>query len=92
MLGLIGILSVSLILCLLYIRKLHRRLSGYEHIWEQIESVADKNLDGTFTIDVRHLEEHTEPYEMHASDVPSGIRLLKLDGTGGLGPHNPRAA
>jgi hypothetical protein len=90
MLGLIIVLSVALALSFLYIIRLHRRLRGYEHIWAQIESVADNNLDGSFTINIQHLEE--QPNEMHSSEVPSGIRLLRMDGVGGLGPHNPRAA
>jgi hypothetical protein len=79
MLGLIGILSVCLVGSLIYIYKLHTRLHGYEHVWEQIENIADKNQDGTFTINIQHLEEHPNPYELHASDAPSGTRLLDLD-------------
>lgn len=80
MLGLIGILSVCLAGCVVYIYKLHARLRGYEHVFEQIESVADRNQDGTFTINIQHLEEHPAPYELHASDAPAGTRLLDLDG------------
>jgi hypothetical protein len=87
MLTLVGILSISLMGCLFYCHKLKQQLRGYEHVWEQIESIADRNQDGSFTLDVKHLEEH-DPYEVHAvSDDPSGIRLLELDGMGGLSPR-----
>jgi hypothetical protein len=66
---------------LFYIHQLHGRLRAYEHIWHQIEAVADKNQDGKFTIDIQHLEDaHQDPLELHATIAPSGVRLLTLDG------------
>lgn len=93
MFGLVVALSVSLIGSLVYIRKLHARLRGYEHLWQQIESIGDKNLDGTFTISIQHLEEHS-PMELHATNVPtSGVRLLELDGMGSRASgFDPKAA
>lgn len=38
--------------------KLRARLRQYEHIWSQLEAVGDRNQDGSFTIDVSHLEDH----------------------------------
>lgn len=86
-------LSAFLIVCLLYIRKLHKRLAAYEKIWQEIESIADRNEDGTFTINIQHLEEH--PYQLHASSAPSsGVRLMELDGFSSRSSHgfDPRAA
>jgi hypothetical protein len=91
MLSLIVALCVGIVSCLLYIRRLHGRLRGYEHIWEQIENVADRNLDGTFTINIQHLEEEMDPHQLHASSPSPGMRLLDLQ-PDTLGPHNPRAA
>jgi PIN domain nuclease of toxin-antitoxin system len=73
--------GIYVVASLLYIRRLHVQLRGYEHIWQQIESVADKNEDGKFTIDIQHLEDaHQDPLELHATAAPSSIRLLTLDG------------
>lgn len=86
MLMLVSILSLSLIGCMVYIHKLKQRLRAYEHIWTQIEAVADHNEDGTFNINVQHLEDaHQDMFEAHANDTPSGVRLLELDGRGSLG-------
>lgn len=65
---------------LMYIRYLNKRLKAYEHIWQQIEEVADHNEDGSFNINIQHLEEQ-DPFEVHADNIPSsGVRLLELDG------------
>lgn len=66
------------ILSLFYIHRLHKRLRGYEHVWEQIEQVADANQDGTFNINIQHLED-VHPNEVHTNvEEPSGVRLLNL--------------
>ena len=73
--------GIYVVASLLYIRRLHAQLRGYEHVWKQIEAVADKNEDGKFVIDIQHLEDaHQDPLEVHANDQPSGVRLLTLDG------------
>lgn len=74
-------LGLYVVASLFYIHRLHGRLHAYEHIWHQIEAVADKNEDGKFTIDIQHLEDaHQDPLELHATAAPSGVRLLTLDG------------
>jgi hypothetical protein len=82
MLVIISILSMYVIGSLFYINKLKHRLRAYEHIWQQIEDVADKNEDGSFNINIQHLEDATHPvYEVHDTpDYPSGIRLVDIDG------------
>ncbi len=77
-----------------YIYKLHSRLRGYEQVWQQIEDVADRNEDGTFTIHIQHVEE-AHPGEIantaHVSIADSsGLRLLDLLSNEGDTP--PRAA
>lgn len=86
--ALLGIALLYLVASLLYIHRLHARLRGYEHVWEQIESIADHNKDGTFTINVQHLEEHNVNEVHETSDIPSGVLPIVLDGTGGLGPRH----
>lgn len=80
-------LGVCLVISLLYIHRLRIQLHGYERVWEQIESVADRNQDGTFTIDVRHLE-HVQP-EPSDSMEHSGARLI---GDGHAIPNPNKAA
>lgn len=60
-------LSLALLASLYYNFKLNRRLKSYEHTWEEIERVADRNQDGSFTIRVQHLEEHhpNDSFEVH---------------------------
>ena len=73
--------STYVVASLWYIYHLHARLNGYEHVWHQIESVADKNQDGQFVIDIQHLEEATEEHsQVHATNIPSGVHLMQLDG------------
>lgn len=78
---LLAAFGIYVVASLLYIRRLHVQLKGYEHVWQQIEAVADKNQDGKFTIDIQHLEDaHHDPLEVHINDTPSSVRLLTLDG------------
>ncbi len=89
---LVALLSTLLAVSVFYNIKLHRRLRAYEHVWEQIEQVADHNMDGTFTINIQHLED-VRGNEAHANVDHSGIRLLdieELDSRTNDGP--PRAA
>lgn len=85
--------SIYALLSLFYIHRLRSRLRSYEHIWEQIEQVADKNQDGTFTINIQHLEEtHPPVLEAHASmDNASSPRMLNLEALR-QSNNNPRAA
>ncbi len=84
---LMGVVIVGL---LAYIHRLRAQLRGYEHVWEQIESIADRNQDGTFTIHIQHLEDaHQDEDVLTASEVPdgerpSGIHILDLDNAGVL--------
>lgn len=82
MLVIISILSMYAIGSLFYINKLKHQLRAYEHVWQQIEDVADKNEDGTFNINIQHLEDAIPPvYEAHDTpDYASGIRLVNVAG------------
>jgi hypothetical protein len=78
---LLATFGIYVVASLWYIYRLRARLNGYEHVWHQIESIADKNQDGQFVIDIQHLEEATEEHsQVHANNIPSGVRLLHLDG------------
>jgi hypothetical protein len=70
------LVGLYVVASLLYMYRLHKRLQGYEHIWSQLESIADRNQDGSFTVHVQHLEDAHPEYEAHAADTPSGIRLM----------------
>ena len=76
---LVALLGTLLAVSVLYNIKLHRRLRAYEHVWEQIEQVADHNMDGTFTINIQHLED-MHGNEAHTNVDHSGIRLLDIEG------------
>lgn len=91
---LVAALGALLVLSVLYNVKLHKRLRAYEHVWMQIERVADHNEDGTFTINIQHLE-HMNGNEAHLNTDQSGIHLLDLEDEMGYTNHTdgpPRAA
>lgn len=91
---LVSVLVAVVVAQLFYINRLHKRLRGYEHVWEQIEEVADHNQDGTFTINIQHMEEAHPIIEAHTNvddaDDLSGVIEVPFNGTGGLGPNTPR--
>lgn len=64
---LVASLVVVILAQLFYINRLHKRLRGYEHVWEQIEEVADHNQDGTFTINIQHLEDAHPMDQVHTN-------------------------
>lgn len=74
----LSVMVVLLAVSVYYNTKLHRRLLAYEQVWKQIEQVADRNEDGTFTINIQHLE-HVHDTEAHLNTDESGIHLLDLD-------------
>lgn len=77
---------------LIYIHRLHLRLRGYEQVWQNIEEVADRNEDGSFTIHVKHVE-HVQAHELHSNDdAPSGPQLIELDDPDYQEGFDPRAA
>jgi hypothetical protein len=90
-------LTVALLASLFYNLKLHRRLKAYEHLWDQIEQVADRNQDGSFTINIQHLEEHVEEhaeenFTAHSPVSEPSIRLLDLPDLTNQDGTPPRAA
>lgn len=91
MLVALSVTSALLLLSILYNIKLHGRLRAYEHVWEQIEQVADRNQDGTFTINIQHMD-HVHGSEAHLNADQSGIHLLDLDEelSGGSNPEDNR--
>jgi hypothetical protein len=86
---LVAILSIALASSLFYNLKLARRLRGYEHVWEQIEQVADHNQDGTFTINIQHMEEH---HPSNTSVNAPNVRVLDLSDLSSADDTPPRAA
>lgn len=88
----VGMLVAYVVVSLLYIHGLHKRLKSYEHIWEQIESVADRNQDGTFTIQVQHLEDAHPSNEAHEIVDDSCIRLRDVMAELETDDSPPRAA
>lgn len=75
------LLMVVIVGLLGYIHRLKVQLHGYEHVWEQIESIADRNEDGSFNIQIQHLEDIHHDQDVPvliAADRPSGLHTLDL--------------
>jgi hypothetical protein len=78
---------VYVVTSLWYIHKLHKRLKGYEQIWQQIETIADHNQDGTFNINIQHLEETHQINDApgaqdSSSSLPHELHLNMEDASG----------
>jgi len=75
---LVSALSICLLCSILYVRHLHKRLKAYEHVWEQIESIADRNQDGSFQIHIQHMQDVQAEAHLKVDDSSPGVRLLDL--------------